>query len=84
MIRSIFRLVPRQRRQLEAHIWAYAEMLLAWCLPQKRAELLEAASSEFTGAGIVGQGKELQPIRPAERRVHPVIASMLNSSPLGA
>ena len=75
---------PEMRGQLVSHVLAYAEMLLAWCLPQKRAELLEAASSEFTGAGIVGQGKELQPIRPAERRVHPVIASMLSSSPLGA
>ena len=62
----MFRLQPRQRRQLEAHIWAYAEMLLAWCLPQKRAELLESARAEF----------DLGPL-------HPVIASLLNSSPLG-
>lgn len=47
LYRSIFRLQPRQRRQLEAHIWAYADMLLAWSLPRKRAELLESARGQF-------------------------------------
>lgn len=45
--RSMFRLQPRLRRQLEAHVWAYAEMLLTWELPQKRAELLECARSDL-------------------------------------
>ena len=36
----------RQRRQLEAHIWAYADMLLAWDLPHKRAELLQSMPEE--------------------------------------
>lgn len=43
----MFRLQPRLRRQLEAHVWAYAEMLLAWELPHKRAELLECARSDL-------------------------------------
>ena len=43
----MFRLQPRLRRQLEAHVLAYAEMLMAWDLPQKRAELLESARVEL-------------------------------------
>lgn len=45
--RSMFRLQPKMRQQLHAHIWVYADMLLAWQLPQKRAELLKAASGEM-------------------------------------
>ncbi|KAJ3559944.1 hypothetical protein NM688_g25 [Phlebia brevispora] len=47
MQRVIFRLQARQRRQLEIHLWAYADMLLAWSLPQKRAELLHSAGTEL-------------------------------------
>ena len=59
-------------------------MLLAWCLPQKRAELLEAARGEIASARIGAQGTAMQLSLPADRQVHPIIASMLNSSPLGA
>ncbi|KAI0689793.1 hypothetical protein BC835DRAFT_1367485 [Cytidiella melzeri] len=45
--RSTFRLQPKMRQQLHAHIWVYADILLAWQLPQKRAELLEATSGEM-------------------------------------
>ncbi|KAI0345160.1 hypothetical protein BDW22DRAFT_1354052 [Trametopsis cervina] len=44
--RSMFRLQPKMRQQLHAHIWVYAEMLTAWQLPQKRAELLKATSGD--------------------------------------
>lgn len=67
--RAMFRLQPPLRRQLEAHIWAYAEMLLAWELPQKRAELLESARVELMSAPDLS---------------HPAMANMLTSSPLGA
>ena len=43
----MFRLQTRMRQQLHAHIWVYADMLLAWELPQKRAELLESTSGEI-------------------------------------
>lgn len=68
MSRSLFRLQPRLRRQLEAHIWTYAEMLLSWGLPQKRAELLESARLELLVT------TELS---------HPVLVNNLNLSPLG-
>lgn len=45
--RSMFRLQPKMRQQLHAHIWAYADMLSAWQLPHKRAELLKATSGEM-------------------------------------
>ncbi|GJE87139.1 hypothetical protein PsYK624_032220 [Phanerochaete sordida] len=66
--RFMYRLKPPLRRQLEVHIWAYAEMLLAWELPQKRAELLESARLELMSALDAS---------------HPSMANMLNSSPLG-
>ncbi|EKM55335.1 uncharacterized protein PHACADRAFT_255888 [Phanerochaete carnosa HHB-10118-sp] len=66
--RSIFGLELRLRRQLEAHVWAYAEMLLAWDLAQKRAELLETARVELMTAPDLS---------------HPAMVNMLHSSPLG-
>ena len=68
MVRSMFRLPPRLRRQLEAHVLVYAEMLLKWELPQQRAELLEAARLDMALA------PELS---------NPVIVNTLKSTPLG-
>jgi hypothetical protein len=43
----MFILQPKMRQQLHAHIWVYAEMLMAWKMPAKRAELLEATAGEM-------------------------------------
>lgn len=64
----MFRLQPRLRRQLEMHILVYAEMLMTWELPQKRAELLESARADL----MFGPDTS-----------HPVLLHMLSSSPLG-
>lgn len=66
----MFRLQPRLRRQLEAHVLVYAEMLMTWELPQKRAELLESARAEMMWT--------------PETTSLPLWVNMLNSSPLGA
>lgn len=66
--RCPFRLDPRLRLQLEAHVWAYADMLLAWGLSQKRAELLDATRADLIAAPDL---------------THSAMANMFNSSPLG-
>lgn len=63
----MLRLQPSLRRQLEAHVLAFADMLMAWQLPLKRAELLESAHTELIVAPDVS---------------HPILANMV-PSPLG-
>lgn len=45
-LRSPF-LSSQMRAQLLCHILAYAEMLLAWQLPEKRAELLKMVEDDL-------------------------------------
>ncbi|KAI0764721.1 hypothetical protein C8Q74DRAFT_1283552 [Fomes fomentarius] len=42
-------LSPQMRSQLIFHVLAYAEMLVAWQLPEKRAELLKLVEDEVQG-----------------------------------
>ncbi|EIW56116.1 uncharacterized protein TRAVEDRAFT_50605 [Trametes versicolor FP-101664 SS1] len=45
-------LSPALRSQLVCHVLAYAEMLLAWQLPEKRGELLKLVESDIQGLSL--------------------------------
>lgn len=45
-------LSPALRSQLVCHVLAYAEILLAWNLPEKRGELLKLVESDIQGLSL--------------------------------